>query len=93
MKKNKFNNYINKNLDDIPLTDIDYEGVIYENSRNSKANNVYKKNIISNKKSYSKPHKKVKKDQNFNYSKFLIGAISFGGEICLVVFFLTYYYI
>ena len=93
MKKNKFNNYINKNIDDIPLTDIDYEGVIYEDSRDSKTNNVYKKNITSNKKSYSKPHNKVKKAQNFNYSKFLIGAISLGSVICLVVFFLTYNYI
>lgn len=88
MEKNKFNNYNKKNTDDIPLTDIDYEGVVYEPSNKKPTYNSYYKNMKKN--NNISPTKKIKKSQNFNYSYFLIGTISFGIIICLIVFSLTY---
>lgn len=81
MKKN--NDY---NKDDIPLTDLDYKGVIYEPSKN---------NSINNKKNYSKKsvnyNKKKKIAQNFNYSYFLIATICLSVVIFSTIFFLTYH--
>lgn len=81
MKKD--NNYNSKNIDDIPLTDLDYQGVIYEPSQNNSKISPKKTTI---------PAKK-KQAQNFNYSYFLIGTICLGVVIFGIIFFLTYNYI
>lgn len=75
------------NIDEIPLTDVDYEGVIYEPT------NTIKKNIKlnkDNKKSIKSPKGKIKKAQNFNFNYFIAVTISLGIIIFGIIFFLTY---
>ncbi|MFI3231056.1 MAG: PEGA domain-containing protein, partial [bacterium] len=79
----------NLNLDDIPLTDVDYEGVIYEPSGNSADfdvgsdisinNNSSKTNKSSSNTADSlKPKKKVAQNFNFGFFIALMFAISLG---------------
>ncbi len=75
----KNNNYNPKNIDDTPLTDLDYKGVIYEPSQKPKKTSSKKINTA-----------KKKKAQNFNYSYFLTGTICLGIVIFGIIFFLTY---
>lgn len=74
------NNKTKKTFNDIPLTDLDYEGVIYEPSQ--KAKKIQKKDK-KNKNIENKPKQKIKKAQNFNFNVFiwltgLMGVIVFG---------------
>lgn len=80
------NNKSKKNFNDIPLTDLDYNGVIYEPSDTAK--NLYNNttNNINNTK--SKP--KIKKAPNFNFSIFFSFTIVIGVVIFILAFMLTF---
>lgn len=80
------NNKSKKNLNDIPLTDLDYSGVIYEPSDSAKS--LYNKstNNINNIK--SKP--KIKKAPSFNFSIFFSFTIIIGVVVFILVFMLTF---
>ncbi len=86
------NKNFNKDNNETPLTDIDYEGVIYEPSENIKNNNnnnninkINNKNINDN-----KPKPKIKKAPNFNFSLFMGITIAIGVIIFGIVAMLTY---
>lgn len=74
----------NNNINETPLTDIDYEGVVYEPSKDSLK---YKENNIKN---TTKTKEKIKKAPNFNFSIFLGITISIGVVIFALVAILTY---
>ena len=80
------NNKSKKIFNDIPLTDLDYNGVIYEPSDTAK--NLYNNttNNINNIK--SKP--KIKKAPNFNFSIFFSFTIIIGVVIFILAFMLTF---
>lgn len=80
------NNKSNKSFNDIPLTDLDYKGVIYEPSENAK--NFQKSKIRKNNKPTIK--KQIKKAPNFNFSLFLVLTISIGVVIFIIATSLTY---
>lgn len=80
----------NKNTNNINLTDVDYEGVIYEPSNAMKK---YKKKINNkNLKSSDNVPKvsKIKKAPNFNFNLFIGLTVTFGITIFLMVAILTY---
>lgn len=74
----------NNNINETPLTDIDYDGVIYEPSKDSIN---FKEDNNKNK---IKPKEKIKKAPNFNFSIFLGITISIGVVIFTLVAILTY---
>lgn len=80
------NNKSNKSFNDIPLTDLDYKGVIYEPSENAKKFQKSKQKIND------KPavKKQIKKAPNFNFGLFLGLTISIGVVIFIIVTSLTY---
>lgn len=77
MKKN------DDETDDIPLTDLDYDGVVYEPS----------KDAIASKNKKIKKKQKIKKAQNFNFKFFIYSTIFIGIVVFGVAFFLVYSYI
>lgn len=83
MNRNTINNY---KIDEIPLTDLDYAGVVYEHTDRN----------IKTSKNMSYPYikkKKIKKAQNFNFNTFLGITISIGIIVFSLVFFLTYSFV
>lgn len=83
MSKSILNSY-KKNqeidLDDIPLTDMQTKGVVYEPTSDKHSESLQKNSV--------KP--KIKKPQNFNFKIFLASIILSGLFIFGVVFYLTY---
>ena len=85
MDKNIYNKY--NDMDEIPLTDLDYQSVIYEPSKNIKNKKQSFKTNFKNKNSKTA---KIKKAQNFNFKTFLTLTIFLGVFIFSIVSFLTY---
>ncbi len=83
------NNKSNNTTNDIPLTDLDYKGVIYEPSKEAKK---YSKK--SNKNVNFSPSKpttnKIKKSPSFNFNLFIGITIFIGISIFTIVTILTY---
>ena len=82
-------NKTKKNFNDIPLTDLDYKGVIYEPSENAKSFQKNKK-IYKTKKSTPKPKVIKKQASNFNFNLFLGLTIGIGAVIFIITLSLTY---
>ncbi len=82
-------NKTKKNFNDIPLTDLDYKGVIYEPSENAK-NFKKNKNIYQSKKYSSKPKAIKKQASSFNFNLFLSLTIGIGIVIFVITLALTY---
>lgn len=80
------NNKSKKNFNDIPLTDLDYNGVIYEPSDTAK--NLY--NNTTNNINTTKSKPKIKKAPNFNFSIFFSFTIVIGVVIFILAFMLTF---
>ncbi|WP_250277420.1 PEGA domain-containing protein [[Clostridium] colinum] len=83
------NNKTKKSFNDMPLTDLDYKGVIYEPSKEAKNFKKNKKNIKF-KENADKPKAKIKKAPSFNFNLFLGLTISIGIAIFVIVTSLTY---
>lgn len=82
-----------KKNNEIPLTDLDYEGVIYEPSKEAKR---LTKNKINKKEKTKKdvyPKQKIKKAQDFNFNIFIGVTSVIGVIIFFVVAGMTYSYI
>ena len=77
---------------EVPLTDLDYEGVIYEPSKEAQSKFKKKiKNKVKPREIY--PQKKIKKAQDFNFNIFIGITSVLGVVIFLVVVMMTYSYI
>lgn len=74
------------NIDDIPLTDLDYDGVVFEPSK--RADKIINKNKI---KKNSK--NKIKKAQNFDFNIFITFAILLGLAVFGAMIFFIYTFI